>query len=63
MQVTLDLIGDSDSHAPTDVLLTGEHTEKGDVLRFTLTEPRVEFALNRAELYRALSSGLWGLEP
>jgi len=54
MQVTLDLIGDSDSHAPADVLLTGEHTERGDVLRFTLPEACAEFVLNRAELCRAL---------
>jgi hypothetical protein len=54
MQVTLDLIGDSDSHTPADVLLTGEHTERGDVLRITLPAPHREIVLNRAELYRAL---------
>jgi len=55
MQVTLDLIGDSDSHAPADVLLTGEHTERGDVLRITLPVPHREIVLSRAELAMALS--------
>jgi hypothetical protein len=57
MHVTLDLIQDTAAH-PAEVLLTGEHTEQGDVLRITLSGPHREIVLNRAELYKALS-GLW----
>lgn len=58
MEVVLDLIQDTDSVNPLEALLTGEHTEKGDILRITLPAPHREIVFNRAELYRAFTE-LW----